>query len=109
MRRIVAFIALLFPLLAFAEPPYTVNVDLTAPATGCDSGCTYVLLLDGAEVGPLVVGDNSFPDLLTADGTYTFEAKAVNQFGETLSDPVTFDAQQPGKPVIDVMVSFSVP
>lgn len=101
-----------------AAPPYDVDVTLTAPTTGGPVD-HYVLYLDNVAVAAtarspaladgnnIAVGANSYPDLLTTDGIFVFEVGAVNQMGETRSDPVTIDTSLPGKPSIEVTISFT--
>lgn len=107
MVRILLIAALLLAsLLAFAAPPYDVDVTLTEPADGgpVDS---YTLYMNDAEVGQVSPGANSFPGLITEDGPYVFEVEARNGAGATLSDPVTVnvtDVEAPGKPTIQIQV-----
>jgi hypothetical protein len=106
MRLIAALLALV-ALPAMAEPPYDVQVVLTAPTSGgpVDS---YQLLVNGAPRGALAVGVNSFPGLITADGTYVFSARASNAAGTVDSDPVTQTITSiilPGKPTIQVQIT----
>ena len=99
--------ALLCPFFAIAAPPYDVEVTVTAPMTG-GAVDSYVLYLDGVSQGPVAEGLNTFPGLLTADGTYTFEVGAINAAGEVRSDPVTVTVTEillPGKPTIQIQVS----
>lgn len=101
-----------------AAPPYDVDVTVTAPTTGGQVD-HYVLYLDNVAVAStarspvladgnnIAAGLNSYPGLLTADGTYTFEVGAVNAAGETLSAPVTVTVSEialPGQPGVEIQV-----
>lgn len=106
MRILIAALALFATLAAFAAPPYDVQVVLTAPTTGgpVDS---YQLLVNGAPRGALTVGVNTFPGLITADGTYVFAARATNVAGSTDSAPVTrtiTEITAPGQPTIQIQI-----
>ena len=105
MRKLLAALALLglsLPLLA--APPYSVSATVSAPPSG-GSVASYELFLDGVLVGPVVVGANSFPNLLTADGTYNFRVDAINSIGRTASDPVVVVVLPPGKPGLTIVVT----
>ena len=105
MRAIAGILALV-PFVALAAPPYDVSATVTAPTTGgpVDS---YTLVMNGADVGAVSVGANTFSGLLTADGTYVFAVRATNAAGSTLSDPVTVmvsDLPPPGKAGLTINV-----
>ena len=76
---------LLIATLVSAAPPYDVTVTFS-PATGAD---TYNFYVDDCSVGgpvsaPVasVVSGQSFPALITADGTYLMCVRSVNGAGE---------------------------
>jgi hypothetical protein len=109
MRFIATVIFCLMALAASAAPPYDVTATVTAPATGGPVD-VYTLVLNGADVGPVVVGQNSFPNLLTADGTYTFTVRATNAAGSALSAPVTVTVTEltpPGAPGLTIQIDCS--
>lgn len=106
MTRILAGLLALVALSASAAPPYDVSATVTAPSSGGPVD-TYTLVLNGSDVGPVSVGANSFPDLLTADGTYTFAVRATNAAGSALSAPVTVTVAAltpPGAPGLTIQV-----
>lgn len=106
MRSLLAVLSLLWAFSVFGAPPYDVIAVVTAPVTG-GAVDSYRLYLDGSLVGPVQVGSNTFPNLLTADGTYVFRVGAVNATGETMSDPVTVSVASlplPGKPGLSIQV-----
>lgn len=107
LNRLIASLIACVAFAALAAPPYDVTATVSAPTTGgpVDS---YTLILDGADVGPVTVGANDFPDLLTSDGTYVFAVRATNAAGSALSDPVTVmvnDLPPPGKPGLTINVT----
>jgi hypothetical protein len=104
MRRLLAALAVLVTLPVFADATVTV----TAPASGGPVE-RYELFVDGVLVGPVVVGSNSFPDLVDAAGTFTFRVDAINQFGRTQSDPQIVAALPPGKPGLTIVVTQPTP
>ena len=107
MRYVIAALAVLVGCAALAGPPYDVTANITAPPDGGPVD-TYTLVLDGADVGPVNLGTNTFPGLLTVDGVYVFEVRATNTAGSTLSDPVTVmvsDLPPPGKPGLSITVT----
>lgn len=103
MRLIAALLALVaLPVLA-----HDVTATVTAPIDGGPVD-TYTLVMDGRDVGPVSVGVNSFPGLITADGVYLFEVRAANAAGSTLSDPVAVTVANlppPGKPGLSINVT----
>ena len=108
-HAIVAGLLALVALPALAAPPYDVTATVSAPSSGgpVDS---YTLILNGADVGPVNVGANSLPGLLTADGTYTFTVRATNAAGSALSAPVTLTVTAltpPGAPGVTIQVDCS--
>jgi hypothetical protein len=98
--RYFAVLLALVPFVALADATVTV----TAPTTGGPVD-KYELFVDGTLVGPVVVGPNSFPNLVDVAGTYTFRVDAINQYGRTQSDPVIVAALAPGKPGVTVVVT----
>lgn len=105
MKKIITLLFLL-PFIVLAAPPYDVEVTVTAPASGgpVDS---YELFLNDVSQGTVVPGLNSFPGLLTADGTYTFRVDATNAAGTTPGDPVTINVtelQLPGTTTIQIQI-----
>ena len=105
--RYLAVLALLMAAPVFAAPPYDVSVILTAPTTG-GPVVSYELRVDGVPRGALTVGSNTFPALITADGTYTFVAAASNAAGTTLSAPLTVTItgiSAPGAPTIQIQIT----
>lgn len=106
-------VAWAFP--ALAAPPYDVVATVTAPTTGGPVE-SYELQLNGVAVpnsarqpaGPPTVGANNYPELLPADGTYTFVLRAINAAGSAMSAPVVktiTPLQPPGPPSIEVQVN----
>ena len=80
MKRLL--LLLLLPVFALATPPYDVEVTFGA-VTDADGYNLYVDDCAGAPSGagiPVVSGQ-SFPGLLTADGTYDFCVRAYNLAG----------------------------
>lgn len=102
MRRLILLALLLaFPVLA--APPYDVRATVVAPPDG-GAVSSYELFLNGTSLGAVVVGQNTFDDVITANGTYTFVVRAINQFGETDSDPFVLAALPPGKATLQLQV-----
>ena len=92
--------------VAQTPPPWDVTVTVTAPPDGGPVS-SYVLYMDGVSQGTVLVGDNDFPGLITASGTYTFELEAINAVGQTRSDPVVViitELEAPGKPSFEIQV-----
>jgi len=79
---------LLIPALVVAAPPYDVTVTFSPPASG-GAPDGYRLYVDdcavggavGSSVGTVTSGQ-TFPGLITADGTYQFCVRPFNAAGE---------------------------
>lgn len=104
MRYVIGVVLAFVSLPVFADATVTV----TAPASGGPVE-RYELFVDGNLVGPVVVGSNSFPDLVDSAGTFTFRVDAINQFGRTQSDPQIVAALPPGKPGLTIVVTQPTP
>lgn len=90
-----------------AAPPYDVEITVTAPSSGGPVS-SYEAFLDGQPIGFVTPGVNSFPGLLTADGSYTFRVDATNAAGTTPGTPVNVvvnEIQLPGITTITITVS----
>jgi len=83
-----SFFSIAWPIIAFSAPPYDVTVTFDPPSSGgpVDS---YNFYIDdcavtgpvGASVGQVISGD-TFPAVVTADGSYDMCVRAVNVTGE---------------------------
>ena len=83
MKRIAAL--LLFPVLAYSQPPYDVTVNFSAVA-GADSYNFYIDDCDiagpvGAPAGTMAAPPETFTAILVADGTYLMCVRAENGAG----------------------------
>ena len=106
MRKLAALMLVALSAVAFAAPPYDVDVTVNIPTSGgpVDS---YELFLDNVSQGAVSPGLNAFPGLLTADGSYTFRVDATNAAGTTPGTPVTItvaELQAPGTTTITIQV-----
>ena len=108
-RLLISLLLVLMTVPLWAAPPYDVTVTLIAPTSG-GAVDSYALTVNGVPRGALVVGVNTFADLITADGTYVFQAAATNAAGTTLSVPVTYTTSEiapPGAPGIQIQIDCS--
>lgn len=97
------------PFVVQAAPPYNVTATITAPTTGGPVS-SYTLYLDNVAVGPVTVGVNMFPNLLPADGTYSFHVRTANAAGTADSPPVVVAVSAitaPGPAGISIQIDCS--
>jgi hypothetical protein len=95
--RILAFVAVFFSFPAFAY-----NITAVMPSTSGATSCQ--LYLDGTAAGvPRSCGSaQSYPNLISTPGTYSFTYRAINAGGQSATSPATTVSidviQPPGDP-----------
>ncbi len=114
MKKTFVFLAVLLSVMAQAAPPYDVSVTFSLVA-GADSYLFFIDDCAGAPIGagtPVTPGQ-TFPAILTADGTYLMCVRAENATG-IQPDPgqvvtvVVNDLPLPG-PINDLDIQVQCP
>lgn len=108
-RVLLAFVAVLVLLAAFwtgQAHADTVVATVTAPTMG-GPVASYELFMDGAKLGNVVIGSNSFPNAIQPGGTHTYRVDSINAAGRTKGDDVVFPGlpDTPGKAGLLIMVT----